>query len=308
MARSSQSAQWTLSNDATWLAWVAAVSTALNAVLLKVADSADINAGGPAATPKPAGGAFLGYEVFQFNDALQATKPVFIKVEYGTSSGSATAPTLRFTIGTTHNGAGTVGGRTLVHIVSTTTINNATVAAIYASGDGSYVTFFGGGDPASLIRDDAALWFVIERTRDFDGTPNGDGIFWASRFGSQVINPLTGVVLTYTGVAGADPPIAGELAATVPNPAGGGSSLKGDTAYAYPVIPHTLYPHGPSQAILQVWKSDFPRLQEVELEHYGVPMTFMSPGNSLSHSLAYKNTVDTAVSVAGLLSILLRFE
>lgn len=309
MPRSSQSAAWSMGTDAAWLAVVAAISTALNAVMLKVADSGDINAGGPAATPKPASGGLLGYEVFQFDDALQATKPVFIKVEYGASSGASALPSLRITIGTTHNGAGTVGGRTYVSVLTISGSANPAVLPIYAGGDGSYVTFFAGGDPNLTTRDDTSIWFVVERTRNFDGSINGDGIFFAHRIaGSQTTSVITGTVLTYDGVAGADPPVVGSLAAAVPNPNGGGSSLKGDTAYAYPVIPQTIYPHGPSKAIMQVWKIDFPRLQEVELEHYGETMTFMSVGSSASHGTAFLSTAGATATLAGVLSFLLRFE
>lgn len=50
-----------------------------------------------------------GYYVFQFNDTLQATSPVFFKLEFGTGNG-ATVPMMWITIGTSTNGAGTITG------------------------------------------------------------------------------------------------------------------------------------------------------------------------------------------------------
>ena len=41
-----------------------------------------------------------GYEVYRFNDALQATAPVFIKIEYGFAA-ALTVPTMWITVGTT---------------------------------------------------------------------------------------------------------------------------------------------------------------------------------------------------------------
>lgn len=50
-----------------------------------------------------------GYEIRRFSDAMQSTKPVFIKIEYG-RAGTATSLGLYITIGTGSNGSGTITG------------------------------------------------------------------------------------------------------------------------------------------------------------------------------------------------------
>ena len=54
------------------------------------------------------------YYVFRFNDTLQATSPIYFKLEFGTSSAAGTAPGMWITVGTSTNGAGTIGGIAMV--------------------------------------------------------------------------------------------------------------------------------------------------------------------------------------------------
>ena len=51
----------------------------------------------------------VSFYVFRFNDTLQATSPIFIKVEFGTGN-SANAPLMYVTVGSSTNGAGTITG------------------------------------------------------------------------------------------------------------------------------------------------------------------------------------------------------
>lgn len=50
-----------------------------------------------------------GYEVYRFNDALQATAPVFIKIEYGFAA-ALSVPTMWITVATTTTTTGNLGG------------------------------------------------------------------------------------------------------------------------------------------------------------------------------------------------------
>ena len=60
---------------------------------------------------RPAITVSAGYEIWRFNDTLQATTPIFIKLEYGTG-GTATYPTMWITVGNGSNGSGTLTGLT----------------------------------------------------------------------------------------------------------------------------------------------------------------------------------------------------
>lgn len=293
---------WKVDTELAWQSWIAAVSDTLNAVLTRSADTGQINR---AAYPtRPAINNYAGYEVFAFTDTLQATKPVFIKVEYGLG-GTTTLPTLRYTIGTGTDGAGTMTGRSYQSVQGLSGGGGATFSLFSAAEDG-YAMFLGGVDPLNTSSDSNQItYFVIERTRDFDGTPNGDGIAWWMRSSSNRVENST--VLTYDGVGGGDPTPTFDLRAGIPNPLGPKSALKGDTAYAFPIAPHTGWPHAPSQAILACWATDFPRLQEVVLPHYGVSMTFLSLGTALSSSTVYLGSTGVALAITGV-SALFRWE
>lgn len=93
--------------DAGFRAWGSELSTALQTVgLVQTADTGQINW---TTVTRPGTNTAGGYEIYRFNDALQGTAPVFIKLEYGTSS-SASNPQLWLTVGTGSDGAGTITG------------------------------------------------------------------------------------------------------------------------------------------------------------------------------------------------------
>lgn len=152
--------------------WGSKLSAAIQAVgLVKTSDSGQINW----ATVNIVAGQMAGYEIFRFNDALQATHPIFIKLEYG-GTGSAYA-LFRVTVGKATDGAGNLSG--ILHQAATCPNGSHDYATNFtsyvSSGDGSMLVF--------------SLWpqfnqsysylhkFVIERSRDASGNATGDGTF-----------------------------------------------------------------------------------------------------------------------------------
>lgn len=97
--------------DADWRVLVAAISDALTTVgFIKSADTGQINTG---TTTRPSSGAYAGYEIRYFNDSLHASKPCYVKFEYGRgTSNAASALTIRVTVGSGTNGSGTINGTT----------------------------------------------------------------------------------------------------------------------------------------------------------------------------------------------------
>ena len=98
-----------LDTDARFRALASFVSDNLTAGgLPKTADTGQINL---ATVTRPAVNTSGGYEIRRFDDALQATKPVFFKIEYGTGAGSpGTGISFWLTIGTGSDGAGNITG------------------------------------------------------------------------------------------------------------------------------------------------------------------------------------------------------
>jgi hypothetical protein len=73
-----------LADDATFRAWGSGIAAQIAAMgLVQTSDTGQINW---VTVARPALNTIAGYEIWRFNDALQATKPVFIRIDYGTSS------------------------------------------------------------------------------------------------------------------------------------------------------------------------------------------------------------------------------
>lgn len=64
-----------------------------------------------------------GYEIWRFNDSLQGTAPIFMRVDYGTGT-NANAPRIQITVGTGSDGAGTITGTALT-IARSMSLGNA---------------------------------------------------------------------------------------------------------------------------------------------------------------------------------------
>src|SRR4051794_26109726 len=95
-----------INSDATFRQFVQGIRDALTA--LGFARTTDTGQLDPATVTTPAGiNTAAGYEVYRFADPLQATLPIFFKVEYGTG-GTVDKPGLWVTAGTATNGAGTI--------------------------------------------------------------------------------------------------------------------------------------------------------------------------------------------------------
>lgn len=165
-------------SDAGFRAWVSEIITTLTSTLtlVQTADTGQINT---STVTRPSTNASAGYAIFRFSDTLQATSPVFIRMDFGTGS-SATGPQFWITVGTATNGAGTLTGHvTLTQACTYPTTPSSTITA-YSSrwvvnmtlgyvglawkqgGNGGTTTFWGG--------------FQIFRSNDNTGSPTGDAI------------------------------------------------------------------------------------------------------------------------------------
>jgi hypothetical protein len=160
--------------DANWRPWGQAIHDAFVAVgLVQTSDTGQVNW---ATATAPLTGADIGYEVWRFDDALQATVPIFFKMTYGSGNGNTRGRVVLSSVGTGSNGAGTLTNAAptnpMITLV-TGTAGDTTARDCFFSGDGS-------GIAAVLFNNSASTFlrgmFAIDRTRDIDGTPNGNGI------------------------------------------------------------------------------------------------------------------------------------
>lgn len=95
------------STDAAFRVWGSAINAALAAVgLTQTSDTGQVNW----TTVTRAGtNADAGYEIWRFNDTSQASRPIFLKVRYGTSS-AADRVRFRIDVGEGSNGSGSLTG------------------------------------------------------------------------------------------------------------------------------------------------------------------------------------------------------
>ena len=154
--------------------WAQAISTAFSTSgWTQTSDTGQVNWG--TIVSVPTSGNFV-YEIWQPADALQTgSTKYFVKIKYGTSSGSPAAPRLQIQSGSATDGAGNLTG------ITTT---NWEVTAGNNAGQGSILTFdcYFSGDTNRFhmmmwrsINSFVPMVVSIERTKNTDGTDSSDG-------------------------------------------------------------------------------------------------------------------------------------
>lgn len=130
------------STDPGMRAWVQEFSTALQAAgLVKTSDTGQFNfTTATRTTNQPS-----GYEIYRLNDSLSSSRPVFFKIEYG-SSGSPTQPQIWVTVGNGSNGSGTLTGQ----LSSRSVIGGGTISSTTTNFD------------TRICVTDGAFWFTLK--------------------------------------------------------------------------------------------------------------------------------------------------
>lgn len=149
-----------------------------------------------------------GYKIYRSNDALHATDPIFIKIEFGSGATSIARPAMWVTTATGSDGAGTltgqVGGRQSCPAAVTKAAGN--VEKLYVSGDGGRLSLVC-LDPA-----DAGMrqGILIDRPRGDDGSKLAGFHFLqqlSNGLGVQTV-PHEGVIQAFSNTnSGASVPI-----------------------------------------------------------------------------------------------------
>lgn len=296
MARAMTSHQWNESNTvAPYLANRRPISDMLNSLLVKTADTGQVNWATITTVP-PLSPTLRDFEVFRLDDALQATAPIFIRVDYTNfQNGVERFASMQFTVGTATDGAGNLRGVTTPPMVCNASFPNRASEGMnaYASTDGAQLVFFWGLIPPHLLprspNFDSWSGVVIERFRDADGTANAEG-YTAWLFDSTGVGSTTAGLLRgqYSRVFAGGRSDALSLMTMMPVAE---ASYFGDNS-SYAAAVHHFGPglRGPSQAWLVGFNGDFPRATEVTLPHSGRQSTFMSIGSAGTMALPYASS------------------
>jgi hypothetical protein len=181
MATSTTTTVINQTTDAGFQTWIQEIITQLAAVgLTQTSDTGQIN---PSTVTRPGSGSTsAGYTIWRFDDTLQSTKPIFIKIEFGTSLGT-NYPQLWVQTSTGTNGAGTLNATGLT--------GKQTVCTYFsANGLTSYPSYFcynatlGFFGMAWKVGVNGSGWtggsIFVGRSNDSSGNSTGDAMFLVS--------------------------------------------------------------------------------------------------------------------------------
>lgn len=263
MATDQRTLPGTFTLDSDFRSWGSGLSAQFAAVgLVKTADTGQIDW---TTVLKPSAiNQQRGYEIWRFNDALQATKPVFIRIDFGSSGGAATTPGLWLTVGTGTNGAGTLTGQ-----VSTTrqTSPSSAGAASYCSGSSSRLNLLSNGAASGTFQ---AL--CVERTKTGAGVDTGDAIVHLAA--SQSGGLFYGFI-PFIGTIAADVAVNPALESNL-----GGSSVIGTDVM---LSPTTVFYGKPLFASWCAYRNvDITGLTPITFTHLGAARTYMPMGFGIS--------------------------
>ncbi|MEN3329002.1 MAG: hypothetical protein V7638_3809 [Acidobacteriota bacterium] len=248
-----------------------------------------------------------GSEYWGFNDSLQSTRPVTFKITYGRGN-DANSWRITLSLGM----CGTDGAGNFAGIVSGTTTYNFADTGTRTVADTTAYKVIGSGDTARFVicffpnaaSTPFGRWFFLERTRDADGTPNGNGVLSAFFLGGN--NTTTGNarallypwgttfaptwvdanvqgwgVFNYTASWGSN--ANGNFGTTQRSQTDGGSTLVDGKIYAFPIFARRPGWKYPFTSIMSVAIADFPvDFTTVTIPFYGTNRTYIPLGPQMN--------------------------
>lgn len=256
-----------MTSDATFRAWAQAMDAAIQAVgIIPAGDTGQIDL--TTATRPAVANTAAGYKMYRFSDALQATAPVFIKVEFGTGSVATTTPAIWVTVGSATNGAGTLSGQVGTRQQFSFT-SSTTASPCYTSGSSSRLSLaFWVNSPAAS---GSKVFIVIERTRDSTGAEDDTGVYTQFSSGTSFNNHQT--VLQ----AGPFPNQANGTPALVP---GAMSLIRGANTGLLPIMPWLPAWYNPIISIMGCYLLDIAVDNQVSVQVYGVARNYRILANN----------------------------
>jgi len=136
--------------------------------LVQTADTGQMTEAAIDAAVRVASGVY-GYRMYRFNDALQSSRPIFLRVEF--RSAGQTAPVVWLQAGTATNGAGTLTGLTSTNLQ----VGESGVPGTNAIWYGCHASGFAGVAQRRSFGSTPLGGFILCRTCNSDGVPTGEG-------------------------------------------------------------------------------------------------------------------------------------
>ena len=262
----------TIADDAGFRAWGSALSAAFQALGLTLrGDAGTINW---ATVTKPSlTSAVAGFEVYAFADALQATAPIVVKVEYGTGN-TATSKSLWITVGTGTDGAGNVAPMALIartQLFSSGT--SAIVSPTYVAGDVHWLAFVVDANTSNA----SGFMALIERTHAASGADTPDGVI-ACGCGYYTQSRFVATGFRSPGEVWREATLGALLPST-------GSGSTGAQTMVFPVFPAAGPFLNPFQNLLVMFANNLTAGVPLSVTHYGAAMTMLPFAQQLTYSV-----------------------
>jgi hypothetical protein len=289
--------------DALFRAWGANLNSQMAAAgLVQTSDGTQINWG--TVTTPLVGSVVQGYEIWRFNDAFQASAPVYLKFEYG-SGVQNTVPGMMIAVGT---GVTNIGGTIFLSgpngSAGSNVASRISVIGAGSTTNASIQSFFSGStnrwSSAMWVRDGSVssnepLIISIERTKDSNGNDTAEGLL------CTLMGSTTWQQWVYDLKTGVKTPIA-----TTPGILTPGSEVTSGVNGANTAIYPLFHDDGvgflnPGMNLLAYYNGDITAGTPTTLSIYGSTHTYMPLGN-------------TAVSLSGLVragvlcTLMMRYE
>ena len=292
------------SSNAEFRAWGSFISQALaNCGLVQVTCVGQVD--WSTATAPNGLGQYSNFEVWRFNDALQNTCPVYVKIAYGSSAYNMAAPNLFWGLGSSVDANGTLGGfRNWNPYASQATYGGLTeTATTVAFANNTLISYICGAtnrfSVAMWVRGTgsvrtSAIYLSMERTPDANGNPTNDSVLvtygsnYAPYWGQCVWNP-------YTGQMGHEANTSASYWGIMHPQTGGGT--RGANTSVYPVF----HDKGggpflnPGLNHLAYWHSEFTAGTPNTFSYYGSNHTYMPLGNSGIYTITARSNNSLAL-------------
>lgn len=235
----------------------------------------------------------VGYQVWRMADALQASYPVYMKIEFG-SNAAATTAAVYVTIGTGSDGAGNITGVLFARqqVATSTGSPASTTGSFRGSADTNRLWF-------ALIGNSGAAGsslLSIERTKDALGADSNEGVLVT--IGGSAANSAVWTTRFHQFVSFTNNtfPALTVLGAFVPS---GTTWADGTAIGVCPVRYHNASPSNPGLNLMVYLNGDTPASSAVSIAAYGTSHTYLPLGTGV---------FSTAVPANANASLLCRWE
>ena len=221
-----------------------------------------------------------GYQIWRFNDTLAGAYPVFIKFEFGGSSGSGL---LWITIGTGSNGSGTITGIYLARTAFSWTGSGQNNVPSYGSASNNRFGIYCFADSTN----GGPSFLMIERSKDATGADTSDGLILEAKMSNTWYSGYIPFARSGKGILST---------IIVPAPSGLGSLANGASVGLIPILPFDLQGVvNPGNNWMAYYGPDLSTYNPISITIHGTTHTYLPLG--VGYSLMNANWANSALAV-----------